>query len=67
MKIPRGFKIIWTGLVAGFILGMAAGIDQLTTVGVLGVVMMSLWLDLAERIESNKQQQWSGWNEQVQS
>ena len=56
MKIPRGFKIIWAGLVVGFILGMATGVDQLTTVGVLGVVMMSLWLDLAERIESNKQQ-----------
>ena len=51
MKIPRGNKIIWSFLITCFVLGVITGIEQLSTVGVLGLVMMSLWLDLAERIE----------------
>ena len=51
MKIPRGNKIIWSLLITCFVLGVITGIEQLSTVGVLGLVMMSLWLDLAERIE----------------
>ena len=51
MKIPRGNKIIWSLLITCFILGVALISSELKIVGVLGLVMMSLWLDLAERIE----------------